>query len=320
MQIDIDAMPKIPQNDRRFRHNQTHLSQFMAEKIGRRGRAMYSLWGRTEQKNSKEKVRAKWMAENGMGKHFQNYLKSRLKRWTQHPVGKSLVSTEGIKVHEQPDGSRFYSHGGVHECTPCAILSALSHIGADKKEDQMVQMLKEFKLAHDGTEEQRHKYTPGLKRYLRTSTSGNMTFTQSTKTLEGTRGFHVDKVKGLEDYDLLQCKPEKLVVAQICAAPYRHFNNRAFRDNQHSIVVTRGLIFDANMRHPISLSEDSLDKCCVGGSEFVLHHVSRAFEYTPTAITADVCAKTIRKRHLTGKRKQPTSLKQKNKRVRHVNM
>ena len=326
-QIDIDAMPSIPEDDSRLDHDQEHLFQFIATVEGDTSEGLtYSFRGRTKKMNSDVKVETEWMTENGMGKHFQNYLIKVVNTWKPHPVGRSLPGAADIQVNKLPDGSRFYSHGSENECTPCAILSALSHIGANNKEDKMLQTFKEFRLAHTGTIEQREMYVPKLKKYLRPKDGqtkyGKMSFTQAVMALEGTKGFDKVKVKGLREnpFDLLQCEPAELVVAQICAAPFQKFNDCATHDNQHSIVVTRRKIFDANMDGPIVLSEDNLHKCCVGGPEFFFHHVSRAFRYTPTTKTARACEKVIRQRQPV-KRKLEPSLKKTlvvEKRIRRV--
>lgn len=304
-------MPSIPEDDPRLDHDQEHLFQFMAtvEDETREG-LTYSFRGRTKKMNSDVKVETEWMTENGMGKYFQDYLIKVLNTWKAHPVGKSLLGAAGIQVNKLADGSRFYSQGSESECTPCAILSALSHIGANNKEAKMLQTFKEFRLAHTGTIEQREMHVPKIKKHLRPKEGqtkyGKMSFIQAVMACEGTKGFDKVKVKGLREnpFDLLQCEPAELVVAQICAAPFQKFNDCATHDNQHSIVVTRRKIFDANMDGPIVLSKDNLNKCCVGGPEFFFHHVSRAFRYTPTTKTARACEQVIRQRQLV-KRTRP---------------
>ena len=53
-------------------------------------------------------------------------------------------------------------------------------------------------------------------------------------------------------------------------------------DNTHAICVFNGLIFDANHSDPLPLTKDNLDHCCLGGSGWTFHHVSRARQFSPS--------------------------------------
>ena len=53
-------------------------------------------------------------------------------------------------------------------------------------------------------------------------------------------------------------------------------------DNTHAICVFNGLIFDANHSDPLPLTKDNLDACCLGGSNWTYHYVSRARKFVPS--------------------------------------
>ena len=57
-------------------------------------------------------------------------------------------------------------------------------------------------------------------------------------------------------------------------------------DNLHAIGVYHGLIFDVNHKHPLPLTQENLDECCLGGTDWVFHHVSRVRQVIPTPTTA----------------------------------
>jgi len=331
-------MEVIEDGDPRLSHQQTHLGQFKAEVKLVKGKSMFTFYGRSKANGSTEEVESAWMEENGMGQNFQKKLIRRLKNWFSEPVGSPALpeglppKPQPVKVLPQPDGSKFYNQGSLRLCTPCAILSALSYIGADKKEQKMIARLAAFQLGRIGADtkmqEKLNRFQLELFRLIAKEKEPSICFIPSILALKETKGFDMVKPKGLAQtgYDLLKCLPEKLIVAQICAAPCENFNKAQYHDNGHSIVVTRKKIFDANMKRPLKLSRANLNKCCVGGNRFRFHHVSRAFEFIPTWTLMEMCAKVVRKRQPVerkrqpGKRKQPTSLKQKNKRVRYVNM
>ena len=52
-------------------------------------------------------------------------------------------------------------------------------------------------------------------------------------------------------------------------------------DNSHAICICSGFIFDANHKHPLPLNKHNLDRCCVGGTSWVFHHVSRGVAFIP---------------------------------------
>lgn len=52
-------------------------------------------------------------------------------------------------------------------------------------------------------------------------------------------------------------------------------------DNGHAIAICSGFIFDANHEHPLPLNKHNLDSCCVGGTSWVFHHVSRGVAFIP---------------------------------------
>lgn len=56
-------------------------------------------------------------------------------------------------------------------------------------------------------------------------------------------------------------------------------------DNLHAICVFDGLIFDANAKNPLPLTRKNLDKCCLGGADWVFDHVSRVREFAPSIQT-----------------------------------
>ena len=74
-----------------------------------------------------------------------------------------------------------------------------------------------------------------------------------------------------------------LFVIQISAVNLTDYKDT---DNLHAISVFNGLIFDANHEHPLPLTKDNLDECCLGGPLWVFHHVSRVRQFIPTAKTA----------------------------------
>ena len=58
-------------------------------------------------------------------------------------------------------------------------------------------------------------------------------------------------------------------------------------DNTHAICVFDGLIFDANHSDPLPLTKDNLDACCLGGSNWTYHYVSRARKFVPSKKSRD---------------------------------
>ena len=320
--IDTDRMEVIEDGDPRLSHQQTHLGQFKAERVNSvKGESMFAFYGRPKANGSTEKVESAWMEENGMGQYFQKKLIGHLKKWFNEPVGSPALpeglppKPQPVKVLPQQDGSKFYNQGSLRLCTPCAILSALSYIGADKKEQKMNARLAAFQLGRIGADkkmqEKLDRFQLELFGLIAKEKEPSICFIPSILALKEAKGFNIVKPKGLEQtgYDLLKCLPKKLVVAQICAAPYENFNNAHYHDNGHSIVVTRNKIFDANMERPVELSRANLNKCCVGGNRFRFHHVSRAFEFIPTWELMEMCAKVVRKRQLVKRKRQPVERK-----------
>ena len=57
-------------------------------------------------------------------------------------------------------------------------------------------------------------------------------------------------------------------------------------DNLHAICVFNGLIFDGNHKDPLPLTRTNLDECCLGGTDWVFHHVSRVRQFVPASSTA----------------------------------
>ena len=292
-QLEVQDMEVIPDNDPRVVHNEPHLCQFMAISKYVNGRLVYKFYGRTQSQNSDEELNVEWMQANGLGSNFRNELIDRLGSWIREPVGKSTVKGMPPKITSQPDGSKFYNHGSQRTCAPCSVMSALSYIGAENNEEKIRSKLKE------------------LQQQINDEDDVPMDFMKTIDEFKKSRGFRElrrPKAFHRASYDLLSRDKGYFIVAQICAAPEDHFHNIDYHDNAHSIVVTRGNIFDANMKGPLTLSKDNLDKCCVGGTRYRFHHLSRVYEFLPTKKTLEKCSKVIRKRQSV-KRKLEPSLK-----------
>lgn len=72
--------------------------------------------------------------------------------------------------------------------------------------------------------------------------------------------------------------PGNIKILQICSALVAHFNDITYQDNTHCISIVDNLIFDPNKKKPIPLTEHNLNSCCLGGDEWVFHHVSKTYE------------------------------------------
>ena len=66
-------------------------------------------------------------------------------------------------------------------------------------------------------------------------------------------------------------------------------------DNTHAICIFDNLIFDVNVPDPLPLSRSNLDRCCVGGDEWIFDAVSRATMFTPVKGVATFISKHLRK-------------------------
>ena len=72
----------------------------------------------------------------------------------------------------------------------------------------------------------------------------------------------------------------KILFLQIASGPIDQLDNSVLHDNKHCFVIFDELIFDANMKHPLPLTEPNVDLCCVGGPIWIFSHVSTAYEFT----------------------------------------
>ena len=90
-------------------------------------------------------------------------------------------------------------------------------------------------------------------------------------------GFLMEKPK-LPEFDILVAGHHPhLYLLQISAV----CRSTQCLDNAHSICVYRGFIFDVNHDHALPLNKENLDKCCLGGDDWVFHHTSRVREFIP---------------------------------------
>ena len=112
-----------------------------------------------------------------------------------------------------------------------------------------------------------------------TSWGGCIDFIQTAK------GFALEKPPNCVDLTenlLVLGKKKCLFLMQISAFS---LSKREF-DNLHAICVFNGLIFDGNHKDPLPLTRTNLDECCLGGTDWVFHHVSRVRQFVPTSSTA----------------------------------
>ena len=63
-----------------------------------------------------------------------------------------------------------------------------------------------------------------------------------------------------------------IFVLQLCSV---YVHNKNVVDNLHSVCLFDNKIFDWNSKDPLSLTKDNLDRCCLGGEDWVYKHCSR---------------------------------------------
>jgi len=237
---------------------------------GRGRRTRFHYYGRTKGgRGSDEELDKKWMDENGMGvdfrdeliKQFNNRKERQIheeKGWVRVPessAAKQGTNTSPPRRTLSWDVSgapspRFYNQSVYGYCVHASICSALSYMGALDQERYM-----------------REQLQVGL--------------SSCVQQLHNMKGFVHNRLpqRSLFGFDPVKCEKESLYVLQISSTNVNTFNDHLTWDNTHVLCVYGGLIFDANMQGPLELTENNIDLCCVGGDEFIFHHVSRAHRF-----------------------------------------
>ena len=75
-----------------------------------------------------------------------------------------------------------------------------------------------------------------------------------------------------ENFNPLLVDSGHIFVLQICSV---YVPNKKIVDNSHSVCLFDKKIFDWNFEKPLSLTKDNLDRCCLGGEDWVYEHCSR---------------------------------------------
>ena len=142
-------------------------------------------------------------------------------------------------------------------CIPLAIIKFYNHVGM-----------------FDHARELSHRWRKGL-----TSWGRCINFVQRA----GGFTFERPNCRDLTDNLLIRGQEKCLFLIQISAFS---LSSREF-DNLHAIGVFHGLIFDANHDQPLPLTQENLDECCLGGTDWIFHHVSRVRQIIPASSTAE---------------------------------
>ena len=99
----------------------------------------------------------------------------------------------------------------------------------------------------------------------------NFHFSQVIVSFTNDSDFKIESIP-CNTFDPLLVDPKHIFVLQLCSV---HVHNDKVRDNQHSVALFDNKIFDWNIEQPLSLTKDNLDRCCLGGEDWVYKHCSR---------------------------------------------
>ena len=84
---------------------------------------------------------------------------------------------------------------------------------------------------------------------------------------------------------------EQMYLIQIRA---KH-NRTSFTDNTHAICVFHKLIFDVNHVRPLELTQENLDRCCLGHPEWVYECAVRVSVFVPSKSVYNMIRKHLSK-------------------------
>ena len=175
------------------------------------------------------------------------------KQWRNKTICKHQCYWYRVRVYSTPDEQR-------PGCIPLAIIKFYNHVGM-----------------YNRARELHRRWTNGM-----------TIWGDCIKFIYDLKGFTIKKpnCQHVTDNLLVLGKEKCLFVIQISA-----FNKKINSfDNLHAICVFNGLIFDANHEHPLRLTEDNLNECCLGGTDWIFHHASRVRQFTPAKKTTKAFA------------------------------
>lgn len=177
-------------------------------------------------------------------------------------------------VYDDPVGDvdtrpTFYYQGDNPYCIEYSLASVFSFLGLKVQESLMI------------------------------TSKGKLKTLQSVIDLLGRTGkFEIRRLKKFSP--LSDPNPSVIKVLQICSVHRDHYHEERYRDNSHCITIVDHLVFDPNKDSSISLTLDNLHTCCLGGDEWVFHHVSMTYSFLPGKRVSTI----IKKQKPTRKRKR----------------
>ena len=246
---------------------------------------------------TRENLSTSWLIKNHFGLSNLNKCMNNLNKWVKFPPSSSSlkhllnkkketidltldVKDAGVEVHLQDRNGRgtsvspsstFYNQGFNPYCSSFSLANACKFLGLGKRANTLLNDSKDI--------------YQGSKRY-----EGDP-FDNTVQCLQMCKHFKIVPLD-TDSWDSIMHQSPNMKLVQLCSAPVgEQFHNPSHHDNTHVVSIVRDKLFDSNKHQPVTLSEKSLNSCCLGGDRYVLHHVSRVVEFEPTKIMKRVLKK-----------------------------
>ena len=272
----LNVVPPFTINDvddeERKNLGQPLVYQVCCRKVKRR----FRFFGRSKNSRDEEPLTVDWLMKNGFDDPYLSWFKDNLGKWEPMPLGKSVKKDSVLRCPITSDTpcvprcvvnvqSVFFHQKDKWYCTTYPLASVCDYKG----------LYRQKKIVLDNSE--------------RISLHTGNRLNESVTMFYNTGGW--SKVIQHGSFDVLEDdvssqntkSSQNIKILQLCSAPRGdEFDNEKFHDNQHSVVVIDHLIFDSNHKGPLVLNAVNLDRCCVGGSDWVFHHVSSCYEFVPS--------------------------------------
>lgn len=211
-----------------------------------------------------------WMNENGMDREWRKtHICKDPGEWKKVPVSASKKRSSRSKKRKFKNNKRKTSSS-----------KKLAKKKRKRKSRKKKTYTKTFPLCVQSSIQKVVEYM-GLSKHteeLQKLMCSNLSFEEVTHRFETCGGFKRLPSVGCDEFDPRKTDRKVLHVLQICAV---HKVNNANKDKEHCISIFNNKIFDQNFDVPLQLSMKNMDKCCLGGSDWVYHHACRIRMFSP---------------------------------------